>query len=230
MYNVSYKLPTLQNIALNNENEIKPETIKEGQLQLGLHNKKLEFSVTAFINQISGLLIYDYADQIESYRNKGEIKTTGIETELKWSIQKFTLISNYSFYRPFNSNAYDVLIDSTEQKNGNLAFPSHKFFIRLSYPILKNLSLNLTETFQSKKTFVTRINSLDDYEAVEVSPTHMLNLSCQLSNLFHKNIGLNIGVFNLLNTVNYYGYSYQSGYFPMIGMGRELFIQLNFRL
>ncbi len=228
LLNESYKLPTLQNINLYSD--IKPEIIKEGQAQLGFHNKFIETSVTLFINKLQGLIVYNYDTLIESYRNKGNINTKGIEAEVKLKLNKLRIFGNYSYYVPFNSTADDVLIDLNNQKQGTLSFPSHKVYIGFSYPILKNINLNLFETYQSKKTLVTQIDSNGDSGPVEFSSTNNINLTCQINNILHNAINLNFGLYNILDTKNYYGYAYNVGYFPMVGMGRELFLQIKFNL
>ena len=230
LFNESYKLPTIQNINLNVEKDILPEIIQEGQVQLGFHNKYIEASATAFINKLSGLIVYKYDSLVESYRNKGQINTEGIEVELKLKLNKLKLTGSYSYYVPIGSDAADVLIDINNQKEGTFSFPTHKIFFGISYPVSKKINLNLFETYQSKKIMVMPINTLGDSAPVEYPATNNVNFTCQINNIFHNALSFNIGVFNILDTKNYYGYAYSVGYLPMVGMGRELFLQIKYSL
>jgi outer membrane receptor protein involved in Fe transport len=64
---------------------------------------------------------------------------------------------------------------------------------------------------------------------VKYPNTHNINISYQrkdLLGLFDFTFGIN----NILNVTNYYLYPFRSGYYPMVGMGREVMILLKFKL
>jgi outer membrane cobalamin receptor len=229
--NVSYKIPTLQNIVQSSNNSILPEVINEAQFQIGFQNQLLEISTIAFLNKINKLIIYSVDSlQIESYQNKGNIVTKGLEIELKLKLEKVIISGNYSFYQPFNGDADDVIIDINNRKLGTFAFPKHKLFFGVNYLLNNNVGLNIYNIYQSSKSFVTRIDQQDNYHMVTKNGTYNLNITCQIKNIYNNHINLNFGLYNVLNTRNYYGYAYKEGYEPMVGMGRELFIQLKYNL
>lgn len=229
--NVSYKIPTLQNIVQSSNNSILPEVINEAQFQIGFQNQLLEISTIAFLNKINKLIIYSVDSlQIESYQNKGNIVTKGLEIELKLKLEKVIISGNYSFYQPFNGDADDVIIDINNRKLGTFAFPKHKLFFGVNYLLNNNVGLNIYNIYQSSKSFVTRIDQQDNYDIVTKNGTYNLNITCQIKNIYNNHINLNFGLYNVLNTRNYYGYAYKEGYEPMLGMGRELFIQLKYNL
>lgn len=229
--NVSYKIPTLQNIVQSSNNSILPEVINEAQFQIGFQNQLLEISTIAFLNKINKLIIYSVDSlQIESYQNKGNIVTKGLEIELKLKLEKVIISGNYSFYQPFNGDADDVIIDINNRKLGTFAFPKHKLFFGVNYLLNNNVGLNIYNIYQSSKSFVTRIDQQDNYDIVTKNGTLNLNITCQVKNIYNNHINLNFGLYNVLNARNYYGYAYKEGYEPMVGMGRELFIQLKYNL
>lgn len=229
--NVSYKLPTIQNIVQSDTAGIKPEIIREMQFQLGYYNKNFEISSTFFHNKLNRLIVF-FVDSLqnESYKNRGKMNTRGIETEIKWKIGKLKISANHSFYQPFNSTSSDVLIDKSNEKLGTFSFPLHKLYFGFSYQLNKDVTINIFETFLSKKTIVAPKTLFHSSGAIELKNENNINITCQIQNLFDDKLKLNFGLYNILNTKNYYGYAYKSGYQPMIGMGRELFFQLKYSL
>jgi len=229
--NVSYKLPTIQNIVQSSNNSILPEVINEAQLQIGFQNQIIEISTTAFLNKINKLIVFSVDSlQNEFYQNKGNIITKGLEFEIKLKLKKVQFSSNYSYYSPFTGNADDVIIEINNYNRGTFAFPTHKLFFGVNCLLNPNVSLNIFNIYQSSKSFVTRIDQQDNYDVVTKNGTNNLNITCQIKNINKNHINLNFGFYNVLNTKNYYGYAYRDGYQPMLGMGREFFIQLKYNL
>jgi outer membrane receptor protein involved in Fe transport len=224
-------VPTIQNIVQSDNGGIKPEIIREMQFQLGYYNKNFEISSTIFYNKLDGLIVFLVDSlQNESYKNRGKMNTRGIETEMKWKIGKLKISANHSFYQPFNSTSIDVLIDDSNEKLGTFSFPLHKLYFGFSYQLNKDVSINIFETFLSKKTIVPSKITIHNSGAIVLKNENNINVTCQIQNLFDNKLKLNFGIYNVLNTKNYYGYAYKSGYQPMIGMGRELFFQLKYSL
>ena len=229
--NISYKLPTHQNIMISNNNNIKPELIKETQIQVGYFNHQAEFSATGFYTYLNDMIIYDYDSLQESYRNSGFIKTVGYELEGKYRISKVKFTANYSYYLPLSSNAKDVLIDKDAVSKGTLSLPKHRIYVGINYNVTNNITINLFELFQSRTIIPTNLDAAGTIGNYSLQPGNTLNATCQIKNLHHNNnLKLNFGVYNLLNQKHYLGYAYQSGYQPMTEMGLELFVQLRVNL
>jgi outer membrane receptor for ferrienterochelin and colicin len=228
--NISYKIPTHQNILISNNRDISPEVIKETQVQLGYSNNTYEVSATAFYNNLNGLIVYSYDSLIESYKNSGFINTLGYEIEGKVRLNKMKLTGNYSFYQPTKSNAQDVLIDNNNVSKGTFSMPKHRLFLGITYSINSNVSINLFDLIQSSKTISTYVDLANTAGTNQTGIYNTINATCQIKSFYKNSIKLNFGIYNILNQKQFYGYAYKSAYQPMVGMGRELFIHIRMNL
>ncbi len=231
IYGEAFKIPSLQNINLNPTNLI-PETVKDYQAELGIKKNKNEIKINGFYTRIDDIIVftYDLATLLESYKNVGFSEVTGVEVLFKTNINKFSITSSYSFYSLLNSDVSDIIVDTSNYKSGAVGIPKHKFTARLSYIINDRNSFGVYYNFQSQKHAQERISQTSgEYASIEYPQTHNINVSYHLKGLL-KLFDLNFGINNVLNTTNYYLYPLNSGYFPLAGMGREVFIQMKFRL
>jgi outer membrane cobalamin receptor len=232
IYGESFKIPSLQNINLNPDGDLIPESVVDYQTELGIKHKKTECNVNAFITNINDIIIYTYdlTSFSESYKNAGFYKVGGGEATFKTSFNKFSFNSTYSYYMVLNSNVSDLLADTANLKLGALAIPKHKFTARLVYTINKKNIIGAYYLFQSNKYAQERLSIISGaYGLVKYNSTHNINISYQRKDVLGL-FDLTLGVNNLLNTTNYYLYSFSSGYFPMAGMGREIMVLMKFKL
>lgn len=231
IYGEAFKIPTLQNINLN-PTDLKPETVNDYQVELGVKKNKIEFKVNGYYTRINDVIIftYDLSTLLESYKNLGFSEVTGAEFIFKTHTSKFSFNGTYSFYSLINSSINDIVVDTNNLKLGTVGIPKNKITARFTYFINKKNSISIYYQFQSQKYAQERISkSTGEYALINYSSTNNINLSYQLKGLLNL-FDLNFGVNNILNTTNYYLYPLNSGYFPLAGMGREFFIQMKFRL
>jgi outer membrane cobalamin receptor len=232
LYGQSFKIPSLQNINLDFSNSLVPEKVTDVQGELGFHSKFLDITATVFNNTLNKLIVYGYdANFNESYSNSGSVKSQGLEMESKIKYKQFILKANYSTFDIISSSAKEILVDTLNLHKGTLAFSRHKLVTNFTYKINQKNSLSLSYIFQTKKAAVERVDiANDEYALISYPSTNNINITYQRTGLFHKVLDVNIGVFNILNTRNFYAYPYNEGYSPLLGMGRELFINLKFNL
>jgi outer membrane receptor for ferrienterochelin and colicin len=228
--NISYKIPTHQNILASSNMDIKPEVVKESQLQLGYFDNIYEISATAFYNNLNGIIIFNYDSLMESYKNSGYVNTIGYEVEGKLRLNKLKLIGNYSFYQPYKSDVKDVIIDTAKVSKGTFSMPKHRIYLGITYAINNNITVNLFDLIQSSKTIPTYLDLSGNVGNYKTGIYNTINATCQFKTFYKNSIKLNFGIYNILNQKQLYGYAYQSGYQPQIAMGRELFIQIRFNL
>ncbi|MBI3134310.1 MAG: TonB-dependent receptor plug domain-containing protein [Bacteroidetes bacterium] len=234
IYGQSFKIPTLQNInlAITNTEPIKPEHIKDYQVELGVKLKKHTLNLGGFYTSIDDIIVYGYdlTTFTESYVNNGNITLGGAELFTTHDFNKLTLRAGYSYYELLNSDGTDFMADTSSLKAGTLAIPKHKLTTRFNFAISDKNHLILNYTFQSSKIAVEQTNAaLEEYNFIKHTPTHLLDLTFQSNALFGF-IDVNLGVRNVLNTYNLYLYPMNSGYPTSMGMGREFFILLKVNL
>ena len=230
LYGQSFKIPPLQNINLDITGTLVPEKVSEMQAELGYQNNRMEFKVVGFNYTIHKFIIFGFDKMYnESYINSGTINNAGAELEAKIKLKRLVIGCNYSNYYTIKSSVNDILVDTLNVKKGTLAFPKHKVVFSLTYKLKKNNSINLFYVMQTQKSTYERVNvTTDEYSLIQYPATNNINITYQRNGFILKFIDVNVGLYNVLNTKNYYLYPSSQGYAPVFGMDREFFV--NFKL
>lgn len=230
IYGESFKIPSLQNINLDISNNLIPERVTDNQAELGFHSTVFDINATVFQNTIKHIIVFGYDSKFnESYINSRDATTRGIELETKLKLGRFTLKSSYSYYRLVKCTTNEIMVDTADVKKGTLGFPTHKLVNNLMYRFNEKNTVSLSYIFETEKYSFERINSVSGaYGLIRYPETHVMNVTYQRTGLFNKLLDINVGIFNVLNTGYLYSYPFSQGYSPVMGMGRELFV--NFRL
>ena len=234
IYGESFKIPTLQNInlAITNSEPIKPERIKDAQVEIGIKLKNHSINVGGFYTTIDDVIVYgfDPATFTESYINNGNITLGGGELSTLHQLGKISIRTGYSYYELLNSDETDFMADTASRSAGTLAIPKHKLTARFKYSFTEKHHVMLNYTFQSSKTSVEQTDAtLGEYNYISRDATHLVDLTYQ-TNQLGGFIDVNIGVKNILNVNNHYLYPMSSGYPTSMGMGREIFILVKVNL
>ena len=104
----------------------------------------------------------------------------------------------------------------------------HKLTMQTSWEITKNIRLNTTGVFLSSKS--NYIRDAPDVPTLDVTPNYVLvNSNVYWSNIV-KNVDLQLGVYNLLNTDYNYGLAYITGMNYLPGQSRSFQLKAVFRL
>ncbi len=232
LYGKSFKIPPLQNINLDITGTLIPETVTDIQAEIGYHNKRLDLTATVFETDIKNIIVFGYdQSQNESYVNSGNATTQGLELDLKLRLNKFSLKGNYSNYNLISCSVPEIMSDTLNLKMGTLSFPKNKIVTTLSYKINAKNNICLNYVYQTKKYAFEQINKIsEEYQLIKYPDSHQINLTYQRNGLFNNFLDINVGLYNVLNTTIHYSYSFNQGYAPVIGMGRELFITFNIHL
>ena len=232
IYGESFKIPTLQNINLNPDGDLKPESVSDYQAEAGIKYKKTECNINTFVTRINDIIIYTYdlANFSESYKNSGFFEVGGVEVTLKSIFHKLSFNSTYSYHEVLGSNVPEVLVDAANLTLGSIAIPKHKITTRLAYTINQKNSVGIYYLFQSKKYAQEKLSKInEEYGLIKYPYTHNINVSYQRKDILGL-FDLTFGINNILNVTNYYLYPFTSGYYPMVGMGREIMVLVKFKL
>ncbi|MCC6373041.1 MAG: TonB-dependent receptor plug domain-containing protein [Bacteroidia bacterium] len=232
LYGHSFKLPLLQNINLDTEKELVPEKVIDMQMETGYHGKAIDIGISLFDQKVNELIVFGYDTAFnESYKNSGNVRVMGFELMYKFRFRNFVLKSNYSNYGLTNSGVKEIQADTNDFRKGNISLPRHKSVTNLSYMINPRSTFNIFYIFQSKKYGYERTSpAAKEAEQVEYPETHNFNLVYQYNGLIKGLVDINVGIYNLLGTQNYYTYAYREGASPVFGMGRELLFNIRFKL
>jgi len=234
IYGESFKIPTLQNInlAFNNTEPIKPEKIKDYQLELGTKFKASSVNAGVFYTSIDDIIVYGYdlTTNLESYVNNGNITFAGAELYTTHNFNKLNLRAGYSYYQLLNADGIDFVADTNTLKAGTLAIPKHKFTLKAAYSLNEKHRFILSYIFQSEKHSVEQTNSFtEEYNYISRPSTNLIDFTYQWNNVFGF-LDFSTGARNLLNTKNHYVYPMNGGYPTSMGMGLEIFAVVKIRL
>lgn len=232
LYGESFKIPSLQNINLDITGSLVPEKVVDIQAELGIHMAFVDFNANLFESTIKKVIVFGYDKNFnESYINSGDVTVRGFELEAKARIKKLVIKSNYSFYNLMSCTAREILIDTLNPNKGSLAFPRHKIVVNLMYKFNEKNAMCLSYIYQTVKFGIEKINTVsDEYGLIKYPDTHMVNVTYQRNGLFNKLLDINAGIYNVLNSKTIYSYPFRQGYSPVVGMGRELFVNFKFNL
>jgi outer membrane cobalamin receptor len=231
IYGKSFKIPTLQNIHLDADNELIPEIVRDYQMEIGYKNETSQIKFNAFYTKLLDNIAYtfEYDSQgglVEFYENSGSVNTAGFEIELRKKIKQFSIKANYSYYRLLTGTDRQYVVDTANLTLGNFSIPTHRFTANLFYEVDEKNKIAANYIFQGIKYGYEEIDIESQiWGNYKYAPTHAVDLIYQRKNLFRV-FNVNVGIHNLLNTKTYIVYNSNGEYYPTLKMGRELFIQL----
>ena len=226
MENYSYKLPTIYNIALSPDRSIVPEAIHELQAQGGFFSGNWEFSAVCFGNKLDKLIVFSVDSlQNETYQNRGTINTRGIEGECMYKNATLTIKASHSYYETPGMSSDAVTADITRSTIG---FPTHKTVASFSYRIHPHVHVQVAHTLRGSFRYIYGNES--KWSVATSKPTQQLQVTVNFEQVAQTRINVRAGIFNLLNQRIIYSYPYNSGYNPLLEMGREIHVQVSMTL
>ncbi|WP_026999487.1 TonB-dependent receptor plug domain-containing protein [Eisenibacter elegans] len=233
LYNNAFKAPTIQNIQFSDNNNIRPERIRNLEAEVGYRLSE-SFAIVANIYdiQITDPIVYviDLQTSEEFYGNIGQTGTQGLELEFRWRKNgRLGLTANYSFYQTINNTIANYAIEG--MPNLLLGFPAHKITALGFYNFGKNLSINVSALyFSDKYTYLFFDTARTDFRLQPFAGGTLLN-----ANLRHERFGLQgltlmLGIQNALAADQWLVNANTNGYEPLPLARRGFFFQLAYEL
>lgn len=213
MYGKAFRAPTFaelynkNNPSLVGNSELEPEIVQT--YELSLHNSdihNLEASLTLFYTEIKDIIMLEST----VYKNKGEVITKGLESELKYNLQRGSyILANYTYQHPDN--------ELTGEELENIAH--HEAYIGLNYRINRyfNLYTDAKYTGEQKRD----ANSTRD----EVSDSIISNVTLLSKDLMMDDLVLKFSTYNIFDEKAYD--SSNSFDYPL--GGRTYMLELNYK-
>jgi len=226
-FNRSFRTPALSNISLSIEERIQPQITDTYEAECGLVvNSNVQLSLNLFRVNIKNGIVFSLMDDgfTEGYSNAGKMGTQGLETESKFTIQKFSFQTGYSFYTTSGVNSYEPY--AVSGKPLNLAYPAHKFTLLANYPISKKLNLKNTFIFLSDRYGFYGSELEPGY--LNYGKTFQWNLFFQATDVFLKGFNLGCGMYDITNSNYNYIQSYNSGHMPLPNISREIVVKMSY--
>jgi outer membrane receptor protein involved in Fe transport len=235
LYSQAFRAPSIQNINIALNGDIKPEKSNVFEAEFGYQfTPEMLLAVNAFSITTTDILTYGSEgtggdDFNEWYENATKTGTRGVE--LIYSIRQKSWYANfsYSYAQAIEGDetvATYTVPQTTKQYAGML---SQKVTLNSAFYVSKNISINPSFIYGGKRYGYTAVDELGETVATELDPYLLANLFVNFRNIV-KGLNAGAGVYDLLNEKPVLAQAYNGGYAPVPGRSREYVVKLSYRL
>ncbi len=228
LYSQAFRAPSIENI--NAEPNILPERTAVLEVEIGVKLSENSYLTTNVFDVTTKDPIIYYYDQNnkDMYKNESPTGTSGFEMEYKWKHNKWMLNANYSFY---TTSGHDVITTYSVPGYTNrvLAIPQSKIAVFGQMPIYRNISCSPTLVWVSDR-YASMTSSENNVLVTRYKPNLNAGINIVFTDAFTKGLTLQAGVFNLLDTKNYYIQPYNSDHSPLPGLSREFQLRITYNV
>jgi outer membrane cobalamin receptor len=236
LYSQAFRAPSIQNINIALNGEIKPEKSNVFEAEFGYQfTPEMLLAVNAFSLTTNDILSYGSEgtggdDFTEWYENATKTGTRG--AELIYSIRKKSWYANfsYSYSQAIEGDetvATYTVPQTTKQYVGML---SQKITLNSAFYVTKNISINPSFIYGGKRYAYTAVDELSEESvATELAPYLLANVFVNFRNIV-PGLNAGVGVYDLLNEKPVFAQAYNGGYAPVPGRSREYVVKLSYRL
>lgn len=226
LYSRAFRAPSVENI--NFGVDIQPEKTSVFEIEGGMQiSDKMFVTLNAYSIRTTNTIVYYYdifndADTYQNYYGSG---TQGIELIYKYKDKWGWAEINYGYYNAKNNFKpvnYSVGVD----ENVLLGLPAHKLNIKGNIKFYKNWNLSPSATFCSGKYNYTGTNQQEEAVYEKYPSTFVANLFVNIDLLKRKSLHVGFGIYNLLNTKQFFIQPYNSLHAPIPGKSREFALKL----
>jgi iron complex outermembrane receptor protein len=192
MYGEAFRAPTFaelynkNNPAVIGNPDLNPEKIKTFELSyMNSDMDNTEIALTFFHNNLSDIITIDSTGQ---HLNNGDIKTQGVEAEVKYNLGRGSFVmANYTYQDPENK--------TTNTPMANVS--RHKAYMGVNYRLDKIYNLYVDANYIGEQFR----SSSDTRERVKSSI--VANLTLLMKDIFVEDLKLRLSVYNILDEQRY---------------------------
>lgn len=237
LYASSFRAPAIENIQYSLSNKtLEAEQSKTIELETSVKlGKRMYLSVNLFdISTNNAITYYVRPDTSglgdpDGYRNApNKIGSQGLEAEYKYKSSKLSLGMMYSYYTLKNK-----LVDSTNfvlgQPQLSLGNAQHKLALYASYKVSDKFFISPSIHYLSKRYGYTSMDAMNKPILQTIDPQCILSIYFG-SNQLVKNCNLGLGINNIADNKVWYIQTYNSLHAPLPGMGRDIYLKLNYNI
>lgn len=232
LYSKSFKAPTIDNISYADSNGIHSEYTRVGEIELGYQiTRKSIITINGYNINTSEPIVYyttqDSSSITDNYKNYGKSGSIGLEAEYKMKDKWGYLSVNYALYSVLHKSRIDDY--RTPNDMSLLGFSNHRVNLSANWNITKNLSINATASWYSKRYAVTSLDSLGQSIQTSLNPTTLINCFVRYETPV-KGLTVGAGVYDLLNQKIKFIQPYNGGHAPLPGPSREIIVRIQYNL
>jgi outer membrane receptor for ferrienterochelin and colicin len=233
LYSQAFRAPSLQNINIALDGEIKPEKSNVFELELGYQfTPEMLLAVNAFSIKTNDVLVYgsegEGDDFSEWYENSSKSGSNGIE--VVYSIRKKGWYANltYSYSQSIKDNT--VITYEVPDQRQYVGFPKNKITLNTNFNLTSRLTFNPTLLYASERFAYTSIDGEGNPVLGKLDPYLLANAFINYRNLFVDGLNFGVGVYDIGNTRPAIPQAYNGGYAPIPGRSREYVIKVNYQI
>ncbi len=225
LYSKAFRAPGIAHINFSQDNEIKPEKIRNLEVEFGYKvGKTLILSANLFDILIKNAIVYDPALRI--YSNAEDYGTNGIGAEFRLLKRWGYVNLSYSFYAVKDTNKI-ACFHMPENASTMPGIPHHKISLNSHFRLFEKLSINPSAVYQSKKFGYKQVLPGEELQIVEFEPVLLANCYISFKDIL-KGFDIGIGVYDILNAKYAYVQPYRGTHSPYSGSSREYFVKLTY--
>ncbi len=226
IFNQAFKTPTIQNIKNTIQPSMKPEKIRQIEVEVGwMYSQNFSLSLNAYDLIISDYILRKDLISVDAeYVNLGRSHTRGIEAEASLKGRKWMIKGSYSTFVSLEAVSIQTI---PRLKSGVAAIPAHKANWILSLKPIANLNLNLNGFYITNKFGDSPFTSIKEHKG----ELH-LNAYFSYNHFLTRNLQLGIGIHNLLDG-DYWVATWKvdaNGILDLPYQSREFYIRLAYSL
>ncbi len=223
LYSNSFRAPSIENINLGLNNQIKPEKSRIVEAEVGYQLNAHSFvTLNLFDVHTTQTIIFNY-EAWENYQNFPQSGSSGLEMEYRLKKKGGFLTLTYAFYTTAWKREQPALYSVPGQKNVLLAFPAHAIGFNSSLILGRNWSINPSGSFQSSRYGYVGYNEIKKF-----APVALVNCFLQKQNILTKGLNMGLGIYDMLNQKYAFIQPYNGGHAPMPGTSREFLLRLTY--
>jgi outer membrane cobalamin receptor len=230
LYSQAYRAPNTENMDLNPEIQFETTTVVEFESGY-MFSDRIYLTGNVYDIRTKNPIIYSYdlATDQDEYINSERTGTQGVEFDFRFKLKKFFINLGYAFYSAENLERLAVYEVSTN-RSALLGLPNQKISLNTGIKIKDNLSLNTSAIWSGIKYGVVSLDDAGNSTIGKYNPLLLWNFSVKYENVFLENLSASLGVFNLLNGIEYYVQPYNSGHGALPGPSREIVLSLSYKI
>ena len=232
LYSQAFRAPSLQNINIALNGQIKPEKSNVFEVELGYQfTPEMLLAVNAFSISTKNVLIYGSEGEgdafTEWYENSAKSGSHGLE--MVYSIRKKRWYANitYSFSTALKDNT--VATYNVPGQSQYVGFSKNKLTLNTNFYITPNLSFNPTFIYATKRFAYTTLDDEGNPALTTLNPYTLVNAFFNYRNIV-PGFTLGAGAYDIANARPAIPEAYNGGYAPIPGRSREYVVKISYQI
>lgn len=232
LYSQAFRAPSIQNINIALNGQIKPEKSNVFELELGYQfTPEMLFAVNAFSISTKNILVYGSEGEGENfnewYENSPKSGSRGVE--MVYSIRKKAWYANltYSFSAAISDNTAQTY--SVPGQSQYVGFSKNKVTLNTNFYLTPKLSFNPTFIYASKRFAYTEIDEDENPVLTTLDPYVLVNAFLNYKDIF-PGFTMGVGAYDITNTRPAIPEAYNGGYAPIPSRSREYVVKVSYQI